>query len=80
MDLTIEGKTYVDGRFEDCCIGITNAAPALYFFRGGTGEVSQHLKVSGHAVAPARRCSVARTHDPIGIPHLAGKAASRPTE
>lgn len=24
MDLTIEGKTYINGNFEDCCIGITD--------------------------------------------------------
>ncbi len=24
MDLTIEGKAYINGRFENCCIGITN--------------------------------------------------------
>ncbi|MCX6672002.1 MAG: hypothetical protein NTX92_08795 [Euryarchaeota archaeon] len=24
MDLTIEGKAYINGNFEDCCVGITD--------------------------------------------------------
>ena len=24
MDLTVEGKAYVDGNFQDCCLGITD--------------------------------------------------------
>jgi len=65
MDLTIEGKAYINGNFEDCCIGITDGRiSAIKKILNG----DEHYNFRGKAILPAGIDSHVHFRDP-GMTH-----------
>ena len=61
MDLTIEGKVYINGNFEDCCVGITDGRiSAIKKILNG----DEHYNFRGKAILPAGIDSHVHFRDP----------------
>jgi len=50
MDLTIEGKAYINGNFEDCCVGITDGRISAI---KKILKADEHYNFRGKAILPA---------------------------